>query len=214
MQHAPSRHEFTSVEHVFTNNTWSGILYRCWKLIVVFNPWKYFQFLKGGVHTAGQYSHPTKYVAVFDPLHWPTKQQNQRRQTRLITWAVISTLSPHAKLPVTSLLLLRKMKMSLHRGNINLNLFDHHSTNLTFAKRWLYGRAVLFGKLRSLHFENTVVNYRSVLSKWEFFIKMSAACLLSSSFITWGRMRARKAALILMKNNHFDRTPQYVLLSK
>ena len=135
MQHAPSRHEFTSVEHMFTNNTWSGILYRCWKLIVVFNPWKYFQFLKGGVHTAGQYSHLTKYVVVVDPLHWPTKQQNQRRQTRLITWAVISTLSPHAKLPVTSLLLLRKMKMSLHRGNINLNLFDHHSTNLTFAKK-------------------------------------------------------------------------------
>ena len=100
MQHAPSRHEFTSVEHMFTNNTWSGILYRCWKLIVVFNPWKYFQFLKGGVHTAGQYSHPTNCLVVVDPLHWPTKQQNQRRQTRLITWAVISTLSPLAKLPV------------------------------------------------------------------------------------------------------------------
>ena len=52
-------------------------------------------------------------------------------------------------------------------------------------------------------------SYPSVLSKLEFFIKMRAACLLSPSFITQGRMGARKAALILMKNSHFDRTPQY-----
>ena len=51
--------------------------------------------------------------------------------------------------------------------------------------------------------------YRSVLSKWEFFIKMRAAYLLSPSFITRGRMGASKAALILMKNSHFDRTLQY-----
>ena len=51
--------------------------------------------------------------------------------------------------------------------------------------------------------------YRSVLSKWEFFIKMRAALLLSPSFITQGRMGARKAALILMKQSHFERTPQY-----
>ena len=40
--------------------------------------------------------------------------------------------------------------------------------------------------------------YRSVLSKWEFFIKMRAAYLLSPSFITRGRMGASKAALILI----------------
>ena len=51
-------------------------------------------------------------------------------------------------------------------------------------------------------------NYRSVLSKWEYFIKMRAAYLLSPSFITQGRMGASKAALILMKNSHFDRTLQ------
>ena len=51
--------------------------------------------------------------------------------------------------------------------------------------------------------------YRSVLSKWEFFIKLRAAYLLSPSFITQGRMGASKAALILMKNSHFDRTLQY-----
>ena len=43
---------------------------------------------------------------------------------------------------------------------------------------------------------------------------MGAACLLSSSFITWGRMRARNAALILMKNNHFDRTLRYSVCQK
>ena len=51
-------------------------------------------------------------------------------------------------------------------------------------------------------------HYRSVLSKWEFFIKMRAAFLLSLSSITQGRMGASKAALILMKNSHFDRTLQ------
>ena len=38
---------------------------------------------------------------------------------------------------------------------------------------------------------------------------MRAAYLLSPSFITQGRMGASKAALILMKNSHFDRTLQY-----
>ena len=38
---------------------------------------------------------------------------------------------------------------------------------------------------------------------------MRAAYLLSPSFITRGRMGASKAALILMKNSHFDRTLQY-----
>ena len=38
---------------------------------------------------------------------------------------------------------------------------------------------------------------------------MRAAFLLSPSFITQGRMGARKAALILMKVSHFDRTLRY-----
>ena len=41
------------------------------------------------------------------------------------------------------------------------------------------------------------------------FIRMRASFLLSPSFITQGRMGVRKIALILMKNSHFDRTPQY-----
>ena len=49
---------------------------------------------------------------------------------------------------------------------------------------------------------------RSVPTKWEFFMKMRAAFLLSPSFITWGRKGARKSALILMKHFHFDKTPQ------
>ena len=56
--------------------------------------------------------------------------------------------------------------------------------------------------------------YCSVLSKWEFFIKMRAAFLLSPSSITRGRMGASKAALILMKNSHFDRTLQYSCVPK
>ena len=46
-----------------------------------------------------------------------------------------------------------------------------------------------------------------------FFIKMRAAYLLSPSFIIRGRMGASKAALILMKNSHFDRTLQYELFT-
>ena len=47
---------------------------------------------------------------------------------------------------------------------------------------------------------NCDTSYRSVLSKWEFFIKMRAAYLLSPSFITQGRMGASKAALILIRH--------------
>ena len=59
----------------------------------------------------------------------------------------------------------------------------------------LYGRKFL----------PTVVSYQneSFSSKWEL------PSLLSPSFITRGRMEARRAALILIKNSHFDRTPQY-----
>ena len=42
----------------------------------------------------------------------------------------------------------------------------------------------------------------SFSSKWKLL------SFLSPSFITGGRMEARKVALILMKNSHFDRTPQ------
>ena len=51
----------------------------------------------------------------------------------------------------------------------------------------------------------TVVSYQneSFSSKWEL------PSLLSPSFITQGRMEARKAILILMKISHFDRTPLY-----
>ena len=50
----------------------------------------------------------------------------------------------------------------------------------------------------------TIVSYQieSFSSKWEL------PSWLSPSLITRGRMEARKAALILMKNSHFDRTPQ------
>ena len=54
---------------------------------------------------------------------------------------------------------------------------------------------------------------RSVLSNWEFF-HQNESCLLalSPSFITQGRMGARKAALILMKKSHFDGTLRYTFL--
>ena len=42
---------------------------------------------------------------------------------------------------------------------------------------------------------------------------MRAAYLLSPSFITRGRMGAIKAALILVKNSHFDRTLQYLKMA-
>ena len=70
-------------------------------------------------------------------------------------------------------------------------------------KKWPIHKA--YGSCRAKH----GVYYRSVLSKWEFFIKMRAAFLLYPSFITQGRMGASKAALILMKNSRFDRTLQY-----
>ena len=64
-------------------------------------------------------------------------------------------------------------------------------------------------KLRRLRWwgqtRGTVVSYQfeSFSSKWEL------PSLLSRSFITRGRMEARKTALILMTNSHFDRTLQY-----
>ena len=53
----------------------------------------------------------------------------------------------------------------------------------------------------------TVVSYQieSFSSKWEL------PSLLSPSFITQGRMEAIKAAFILMKNSHFERTPQHTI---
>ena len=51
-----------------------------------------------------------------------------------------------------------------------------------------------------------------VLWKWQIFIKMRAAFLAASSLELWRKERARKAALILMKNSHFDRTLRYNFL--
>ena len=59
---------------------------------------------------------------------------------------------------------------------------------------------------RDRRWQSTVVSYQSERfpSKWEL------PSLLSPFFITRGRMEARRVALILMKNSHFDRTPQYI----
>ena len=53
---------------------------------------------------------------------------------------------------------------------------------------------------------STIVSYQieSFSSKWEL------PSLLPPSIIIRGRMEAIKAALILMKNSHFDRTPHYL----
>ena len=57
--------------------------------------------------------------------------------------------------------------------------------------------------------------YRSVLSKWEIFIKMRAA-FLALSFLHNSREDGgkKRAALILMKISHFDRTPLYSIFWK
>ena len=54
-------------------------------------------------------------------------------------------------------------------------------------------------------------NYCSVLSKWEFFIKMRAALLLPR---VMEEGESKKAALIFMKNSHFDRTLRYEITAR
>ena len=49
-------------------------------------------------------------------------------------------------------------------------------------------------------------SYCSFLSKWEFFIKMRAALLAPILPRVMEEGESKKAALILMKNSHFDRT--------
>ena len=129
------------------------------------------------------------------------------------------------------------MSMSHHRHTISIAVIllglDSYMTSVeTFpyictARAWILmsGFTLSFGSMFSktwrVHsiFTNVQLNkkvrrlqivcasaYRSVLSNWEFFIKMRAASL-ALSFLR-GRMEARWAALILMKNSHFDRTPQ------
>ena len=67
----------------------------------------------------------------------------------------------------------------------------------------MYASASFFIGLATLE-QYTVESYQN-----ESFIKMRAAYLLSPSFITQGRIGTSKAALILMKNSHFDLTLQY-----
>ena len=50
--------------------------------------------------------------------------------------------------------------------------------------------------------------YWSVLSKWEFLIKMRAALLAPILHRVMEAGESKKAALILMKTSHFDTTPQ------
>ena len=57
-----------------------------------------------------------------------------------------------------------------------------------------------------------VVRYCSVLSKWEFFIKMRAALLAPILPRVMEEGESKKAALILMKNSHFDRTLWYTFI--
>ena len=57
-----------------------------------------------------------------------------------------------------------------------------------------------------------LLNYCSVLSKWEFFIKMRAALLAPILPRVMEEGESKKAALILMKNSHFSRTPLYLVL--
>ena len=51
--------------------------------------------------------------------------------------------------------------------------------------------------------------YCSVLSKWEFFIKIRAALRAPILPRVMKEGESKKAALILMKNSHFDRTLRY-----
>ena len=56
-------------------------------------------------------------------------------------------------------------------------------------------------------------NYCSVLLKWEFFIKWERPTCShphSSTPLFWRKEGAKQAALILMKNSHFNRTPLYL----
>ena len=75
-----------------------------------------------------------------------------------------------------------------------------------FSKTWrvhsIFTNVQLNKKVRRLQIVCASA-YRSVLSNWEL------PSLLSPSFIARGRMEARRAALILMKNSRFNRTPQY-----
>ena len=81
------------------------------------------------------------------------------------------------------------------------------SISLWWWRRATYdGCAISFTICTFKVIQYLTIEYRSVVSKWEFFIKMRAAFLLYPSFITQGRMGASKVALILMKNSRFDRT--------
>ena len=54
-----------------------------------------------------------------------------------------------------------------------------------------------------------MTKYCGVLSKWEFSAKWELPLLPPSFLELWRNERARKAALILMKNSQFDRTLRY-----
>ena len=78
--------------------------------------------------------------------------------------------------------------------------FDKYwTTSTSFIEAYLYHKYLI-------DTIDTVVSYQNE----SFSLDWELPSLLSPSFITRGRMEARKAALILMKNSHFDRTPQYI----
>ena len=86
--------------------------------------------------------------------------------------------------------------------------FLPNSLKATSTKLLVHNKS--YNKLTIIQKRNCYYNfpwgYRSVLSNWKFFIKMRAA-FLALSFLhnsTRGRIAARRAALILMKNSHFD----------
>ena len=102
---------------------------------------------------------------------------------------------------------LLKMRDDLIKTKVAKETLEERSTSeVSFLKTQLQAEqqakeAVedqLSGKIAFAKKVNTVVSF-----------KMRAALLLSTSFITRGRIEAGKAALILMKNSDFDRTLRY-----
>ena len=94
----------------------------------------------------------------------------------------------------------RYLQRNVHLPNFSI----HHQKNICYVHHVIFFSQNNIICLLSLF--ATVVSYQieSFSSKWEL------PSLLSPFFITRGRMRASRAALILMKISHFDRTPLYI----
>ena len=85
-------------------------------------------------------------------------------------------------------------------------------TNLCSNKEKKKGQACPKLAAAKMIIQRADKSYCSVLKKWELFIKMRASYLQPSSLhysFFWRKEGAKQAALILMKNCHFNRTQKY-----